>query len=276
MSKNEIKKAVANAKPLIDELVETILNKGWEYLPDDKNAKFLRYDFVLSNHLYPRLSIDQLDTDILGSYRVTDVDYHEPGSRILFVPTIIRAAELLHKQLPSLLLKDITDSLTAIVALHETMHWVMHTFKTQTGHRLTDKAMFDESSLCFDEGLAQLFTYKIISREPKLREVFNELCKHQSNQYNVFRVCENIDLNLILDKLGNPVIFYTQSWELLVESVLNSNKDITINNFIAQTNCDATFERFKVVLKDYRPDLYDGDYNTGTIRGRITAKKFGM
>jgi hypothetical protein len=276
MSKIKIKKAVIKAKPLIDKLLETFLSKGWEYLPHDKHAKVSRYDFVSSNLLYPRLSIDRLDTDILGSYRVPDVDYHEPGSRILFVPTIIRAAELLQKQLPDLLLKDITDSLTAIVALHETIHWVMHTFKTQTDHRLIDKAMFDDSSLCFDEGLAQLFTYKIISREPKIMEVFNELCKHQSNQYNVFRACENIDLNLILDELSNPVILYTQSWELFLKSVLNSNKELAFKKYIEQTNSDATFERFKEALKYYQSDLYDGFHNTGSFRGRITAKKFGM
>ncbi|MFM7054408.1 MAG: hypothetical protein ACKOW8_07280 [Flavobacteriales bacterium] len=276
MSVLKISNAFHKAKPLIDKLVDTFIGNGWKYLPDDLQAQNSRYKFDYSNLLHPRLAEDRLDTDRLGRYQVEDSEYDEPGRRILYAPSIIRAAELLQRHLPNLSTTTISDSLTAIVALHETVHWIMHSFTSPSGNRIAKEGLFDESSLLFDEGLAQLFTQKMITNDPVLLEVFNELCKHQPKEYTVYRQCEQYDLIKIIDQLADPLILRSQSWELLVECMAETNKDIAIKNYVEKTKSDDTYERFRIVLRIHRPDLSDGPHNSGAYRGRIIAKAFGM
>jgi len=98
MNINKIRSAVKKAEPQIDNLIDNFIKAGWIYLPEDLDAKKSRYKFDYSNLLHPKLASDRLDTDLLGRYQVEDAEYDEPGRRILFVRSIIKAAELLHIQ----------------------------------------------------------------------------------------------------------------------------------------------------------------------------------
>lgn len=276
MNTYKIREAFQKAQPLIDNLVDTFIDNGWSYSSDDLDAQKARYKFDFSNLLHPKLTADSLDTDRLGSYQVEDVEYDEPGRRILFAPSILKASDYLKIHLSELSIENIIESLTAIVALHETTHWIMHSFTSPAGNRVSKEGPFDNTTLFFDEGLAQYFTKKIIENDPMILSVFNELCKHQPKQYKIYKQCESNTMKEVLDQLADPLVLRSQAWDLLVECIANINKDLAIRNYIDKSKADDTFERFRKVLKIHRSDLSDGPHNTGIYRGRIIAKAFGM
>jgi hypothetical protein len=276
MNNCTIQAAVTKAQPQIDVLVDTFIKSGWIYLHQDFDAKQSRHAFELTHLLHPRLSNDHLDTDLLGRYQVEDAEYDEPGRRFLFVPSIIKAAQALHIHLPKHSIDTIIESLTAIVAIHETVHWIMHAFTSPSGNRIGKEGPFDNSSLYYDEGLAQYFTHKIIENDALKLEVFDELCKHQTDPYLVFRDCEKYEMVKVLAQLTDPVVLRSQSWELLNECLAEPDKDLAIKNYIHRSQRDDTYDRFRMVLRIHRPDLSDGPHNSGKYRGRIIAKAFGM
>lgn len=276
MKINTVRTALQKAHPVIDQLVDSFINNGWNYLPEDPTAKFSRYGFEYSNLLHPRLADDRLDTDRLGRYLIEDCEYDEPGRRILFAPSILKGAEYLHKHLPEISLQSVIDALTAIVALHESAHWIMHSFTSPSGNRISKEGPFDVSTHRFDEGLAQLFTQKALAQDTVMTAVFDELCKHQPKVYSLFRESASYGIVHILDQLADPVVLRSQSWELLSECLGESDKDLAIRNYIDKATPDDTFERFRLVLRTHRPDLSDGPHNTGRYRGRIIATAYGM
>lgn len=269
-------RGLAKAEPFMDDLIDTFLSSGWTYLPDDPKAIRSRMDFQEKSFKHPRLKPDCMDTELLGRYVVTSTDFNAPGDREIFTESIRVAAQHLEKQLPHIARVEIEDALTTIVAVHESIHWILHVWRNPKGVFLGEISLFDDTSVDFDEGLAQLATRHIVARDSVILEVFDQMCRHQSKPYRIFRELQDYPLRRTIQVLRHPIVLRTQSWELLTQAVHTRSLRSAIKRFIDTTKYGQVFERFCNLLRIDRPDLADGTVGVGDFRGRIMAKRWGM
>ena len=276
MKTTSLSGGLQKAAPMINKLVNAFTGAGWRYLPGDPEAVQARFDIHEHRYTHPRLRKDHLDTELMGRYVITSTDFNAPGDRDIFSGSIEAAARYLSNELPGMTVAGITDALTAIVAVHESVHWILHVWRTPKGSFTGAKAVFDNSSLDFDEGAAQLITRHIIMHDVEMLNVFEQLSRRQSPQYSIYREIQNYPLEKIIAVLSDPVVLLTQSWGLLVTAVNRGKRKVAYKKYIGSAAGDESFERFRITLREHRPDLADGVCGIGEFRGRIMAKAFGM
>lgn len=123
---------------------------------------------------FKNIDLNKYCIDTLGLYCPKEVKI------ILFTNRIIATAEEL---------KFNKDLLQEIVLLHEIGHWISH----KLIYNKTHWASYSHSKETIEihEGLAQLYTWWVVNKLPKLKKTFNTLNELQSPTYLVWKYFKN-------------------------------------------------------------------------------------
>lgn len=264
---------------LIEKLIEVF--KSTDY-PSSDTTHVHRYhwpDVVLTDRIF-----EPLINDYLGTYQFTKTingEIENEGQVFIYYDKIKVAAEnyLKSDTLLYLTLSEAFEAITAIVLVHEFVHWIMHQI---IGFNPLKYESLDSKD--FHEGFAEFFTWYIIKEYPYLITIFEWLLPTEKDspylKHKELIVLFNKRFNIGNEE--NPLINIFKVINLLrafdeIDSIINTNlegKMIVVEKENVGLSFDAqSFKRLKSLLnlQDENPDNKEEEYWGKLIR-RIPTK----
>jgi|GEM_PF-1887431 len=264
---------------LIETLIEVFESAGYSFLETNQVHKHHWPDVVLTDR-----DFEPLINDKLGTYQFTKTingKKENEGQVYIYYDKIKVAAENYLKSDPLLYLtlNEVFEAITAIVLVHEFVHWIMHQII-----RFNPLKYDSPESKDFHEGFAEFFTWYIIKEYPYLLKIFEWLLptekdspylKHKelivlfNKRFNIGNE-ENVLINIF--KVINLLRAFEEI-DSIINTILNDNlileeKENEKLSFDAQS-----LKRLKslLILQDENPYNKEEEY-WGKLIKRIPTK----